>query len=146
MYINNMDECDEAWLSFCDNGELDSFMDDEDSSIGADAKKISNTPKSTDIYISTKTKIAYLTEHIDLKECFWKINVMPYSTQGEGVVKKQMKFNFTDEEDVLVMQEKLKCEDYYDDQIITHIRNPDGKIKFKDIRKISVGPVFLFII
>ena len=64
---------------------------------------------------------------------------MPYSTQGEGVVKKQMKFNFTDEEDVLVMQEKLKCEDYYDDQIITHIRNPDGKIKFKDIRKISVG-------
>lgn len=134
-----MDECDEAWLSFCDNGELDSFMDDEDSSIGADAKKISNTPKSTDIYISTKTKIAYLTEHIDLKECFWKINVMPYSTQGEGVVKKQMKFNFTDEEDVLVMQEKLKCEDYYDDQIITHIRNPDGKIKFKDIRKISVG-------
>ena len=26
MYINNMDECDEAWLSFCDNGELDSFM------------------------------------------------------------------------------------------------------------------------
>lgn len=139
MYINNMDECDEAWLSFCDNGELDSFIDDEDSSIGADAKKISNTPKSTDIYISTKTKIAYLTEHIDLKECFWKINVMPYSTQGEGVVKKQMKFNFTDEEDVLVMQEKLKCEDYYDDQIITHIRNPDGKIKFKDIRKISVG-------
>ena len=139
MYINNMDECDEAWLSFCDNGELDSFMDDEDSSIGADAKNISNTPKSTDIYISTKTKIAYLTEHIDLKECFWKINVMPYSTQGEGVVKKQMKFNFTDEEDVLVMQEKLKCEDYYDDQIITHIRNPDGKIKFKDIRKISVG-------
>ena len=139
MYINNMDECDEAWLSFCDNGELDSFMDDEDSSIGTDTKKINNTPKSTDIYISTKTKIAYLTDHIDLKECFWKINVMPYSTQDEGVVKKQMKFNFVDEEDVLAMQEKLKCEDYYDDQMITHIRNPDGKIKFKDIRKISVG-------
>ena len=57
MYINNMDECDEAWLSFCDNGELDSFMDDEDSSIGADAKNISNTPKSTDITYLQKQKL-----------------------------------------------------------------------------------------
>ena len=134
-----MDECDEAWLSFCDNGELDSFVSVEDTINNSDTKPEINTPKSTDIYISTKTKIAYLTDHIDLNECFWKINVIPYGTQDEGVVKKQMKFNFTDEEDVLSMQEKLKCEDYYNDQIITHIRNPDGKIKFKDIRKISVG-------
>jgi len=134
-----MNECDEAWLSFCDNGELDSFMAVEDVITDNDTKVETNTPKSSDIYISTKTKIAYLTEHINLSECFWKIGVIPYSTQDEGVVKKQMKFNFSDEEEVLEMQEKLTKEDYYDDQMITHIRNPDGKIKFKDIRKISVG-------
>ena len=134
-----MNDCDEAWLSFCDNGELDSFMAVEDVITDNGAKVESNAPKSSDIYISTKTKIAYLSEHINLNECFWKINVLPYSTQAEGVVKKQMKFNFSDEEEVREMQEKLTKEDYYDDQMITHIRNPDGKIKFKDIRKISVG-------
>ena len=130
-----MDDCDEAWLSFCDNGELE--CDNDDNRISENNFK--TIPKSSDIYISTKTKIAYLTDSIDLKECFWKINVMSYGSPKEGVIKKQMKFNFTDEEDVLSIQNKLINEKYYDEHIITHVRNPEGKIKFKDIRKISVG-------
>ena len=31
------------------------------------------TPKANEIYISTKTKIAYLNQHIELKDVFWKI-------------------------------------------------------------------------
>ena len=132
-----MDDCDEAWLSFCDNGEIEtnqSFnMKDETRNM------LGNIPKSSDIYISTKTKIAYLNKPINLKECFWKINVMSYAAPKEGVIKKQMKFNFVDEVDISSTHNKLKNEEYYDEHIITHVRNPEGKIKFKDIRKISIG-------
>ena len=50
-------------------------------------------PKATNIYISTKTKIAYLNTHIDLKELFWQIPIIPYEKQCDCVIKKQMKFN-----------------------------------------------------
>jgi hypothetical protein len=50
-------------------------------------------PKASNIYISTKTKIAYLNILIDLKELFWKIPVMLYACPANGVIKKQMKFN-----------------------------------------------------
>ena len=133
-----MDECDDAWLNFCDTGELEDNSDDN-MEIKSAINHSEKVPKSTSIYISTKTKIAYLNKPIDLKECFWKINVMSYSTPSEGVIKKQMKFNFIDEEDVLSIQDKLNKEKYSDEHIITHIRNPEGKIKFKDIRKISIG-------
>ena len=33
----------------------------------------------------------------------------------------------------------LKNEQYYEEHVITNINNPSGRIKFKDIRKISVG-------
>jgi len=96
-------------------------------------------PKATAIYISTKTKIAYLNTHIDLKELFWKIPVIPYATQCNGVIKKQMKFNSLILEDLDFIQDKLKSESYFEQHIITHIDNPSGRIKFKDTRKVSIG-------
>lgn len=131
-----MNECDEEWDNFCDGIETDRPTIDMGLSLHDNNKSI---PKSTNIYISTKTKIAYLNKNIDLKECFWKINVMPYSTAREGVIKKQMKFIFVDEAELSEVQERLSKEEMSDEQIISHIRNVDGKIPFKDIRKISVG-------
>jgi TATA-box binding protein (TBP) (component of TFIID and TFIIIB) len=96
-------------------------------------------PKATDIYISTKTKIAYLNETIDLKSIFWRVPVIPYSTPINGVIKKQMKFNSTTKEELEFIQNKIKDETYFEEHIITHIDNPAGRIKFKDIRKISIG-------
>jgi TATA-box binding protein (TBP) (component of TFIID and TFIIIB) len=96
-------------------------------------------PVATDIYISTKSKIAYLNQQIDLKTLFWGIKVIPYSTPKNGIIKKQMKFNSLTQEDFDIVQENLKNETHYDQQIITSINNPAGRIKFKDIRKISVG-------
>lgn len=96
-------------------------------------------PKPTEIYISTKSKIAYLNREIDLKEIFWEIPVIQYSMPRNGVIKKQMKFNSLQQEEVDYIKEKLKDELYYDEQIITSINNPNGRIKFKDIRKVSVG-------
>jgi len=96
-------------------------------------------PKATDIYISTKTKIAYLNETIDLKSIFWKVPVISYSTPINGVIKKQMKFNSISKEELEFIQNKIKDESYFEEHIITHIDNPAGRIKFKDIRKISIG-------
>ncbi len=96
-------------------------------------------PKATNIYISTKTKIAYLNNTIDLKSIFWKVPIIPYSKPINGIIKKQMKFNSTTKEELDLIQNKLKDETYFEEHIITHIDNPVGRIKFKDIRKISIG-------
>lgn len=96
-------------------------------------------PKPTEIYISTKTKIAYLNSTINLKEIFWEIPVEPYYKPCDCVVKKQMKFNSFLIEDLEFIKDKLKHIDYYDEHVITSINNPAGRIKFKDIRKISIG-------
>ena len=98
-----------------------------------------DAPKSSNIYISTKTKIAYLNMHIDLKTIFWKIPIIPYAKPIDGVIKKQMKFNSLLIEELDEIQEKLKSDEYYEEYIITHINNPTGRIKFKDTRKISIG-------
>jgi hypothetical protein len=97
------------------------------------------TPKASNIYISTKTNIAYLNTSVDLKDVFWKIPIIPYYQPCNGVVKKQMKFNSLVIEDLNNLQTKLSSENYYEQHIITHIDNPTGRIKFKDTRKVSIG-------
>ena len=83
-----------------------------------------DVPKATDIYISTKSKIAYLNQEIDLKNIFWQIPVIPYATPTNGVIKKQIKFNSVDQEELNFIQNKLKQELFVDEQIITSINNP----------------------
>ena len=99
----------------------------------------SDAPKASNIYISTKTKIAYLNQHIDLKTIFWKIPILSYSTPNTGVIKKQIKLNSNTIEELDLIKEKLSKENYFEEHIITYINNPNGRIKFKDIRKISIG-------
>jgi hypothetical protein len=96
-------------------------------------------PKASDIYISTKSKIAYLNREIDLKPVFWGVPISPYSTASNCVIKKQMKFNSLFKEEIDDIKERLEKESYFEEQIITSINNPEGRIKFKDIRKISIG-------
>jgi len=98
-----------------------------------------NTPQCSPIYISTKTKIAYLNHPIDLKNVFWKIPIISYSKPCNGVIKKQMKFNSTIIDELDYIKNKLKDENCFEEYIITHIDNPSGRIKFKDIRKVSIG-------
>jgi hypothetical protein len=145
---------DDEWEKFISNDygeELDIDMIEPDESsneitlsitdniIGENDRNTCNIPKATEIYISTKSKIAYLNREIDLKAIFWEIPVIQYSMPKNGVIKKQMKFNSLQQEEVDYIKEKLKDELYYDEQIITSINNPNGRIKFKDIRKVSVG-------
>ena len=107
-----------------------------------DVLKLTQTtlPKCTPIYVSTKTKISYLTKPIDIYKIFWSIPVLKYATPKEGIIKKQMKFSTTDPNELESIQEKLKKEvACVNELVIEHIENPDGRIKFKDQRKISIG-------
>lgn len=122
---NNDDDDDD-----CDNVMLSANISEE---ITLDV------PKPTSIYISTKTKIAYLNNPIDLKDVFWQVPIIPYANPCNGIIKKQMKFNSSTIEELQFIQDKVKDEPYFEEHIITSINNPNGRIKFKDIRKISVG-------
>lgn len=96
--------------------------------------------KFTPIYISTKTKIAYLNQPVDIYDIFWKIPVQHYYTRAEGVIKKQIKFQTTDPAVVASIKEKLQNQPRcYDEFIIEHIDNPTGRIPYKDQRKVSIG-------
>lgn len=146
----NMD-IDEEWEHFISHDQEDISDDEDDTtqivkqtaeeflSANLSADLTSEAPKSTNIYISTKTKIAYLNSQIDLKQVFWRVPVIPYATPANGVIKKQMKFNSTAIEELAYIETRLKDEKYFEEYIITHIDNPAGRIKFKDIRKVSIG-------
>ena len=154
---NSSSNVEDEWMNFISPGYNNSDDDDDDLSsdledmneiIKKSGEKLSSnlnfefdseTPKANEIYISTKTKIAYLNQHIDLKEVFWKIPVLPYAKPSNGVIKKQMKFNSSTIEDYEIIQDLVKKEVYYEENVITNINNPTGRIKFKDIRKISIG-------
>ena len=127
-----MNSIDTDWQDFLDNNNSD--------------KKITpntniNKPNFSELYISTKTKICYLTEQIDIHHVFWKIKVIDYNIFQEGILKKEIKVSCTNQDEVDILENNIKLED---NNLITitslsKINNPQGRIKFKDIRKISVG-------
>ena len=123
---------DEEWEKFLLNDNIDIINNNT-------INKSIDIPKSTDLYISTKTKISYLSETIDLHHLFWEIPIIEYNIPKSGIVKKQMKVNFTNKEDIEIVEKKLENMKYVEQNIITQIINPEGRIKFKDIRKISIG-------
>lgn len=124
-----------AWGDFCE----DTISDCNQSSTTISEKNIGEVPKCSDIYISTKTKIAYLNQKINLGEVFWNLPILEYHNQTTGIVKKQMKFNSTNELELNNILKKIPEDQYVEQHIITQIINPSGRIKFKDVRKISLG-------
>jgi TATA-box binding protein (TBP) (component of TFIID and TFIIIB) len=138
---------DEEWQNFIsskynEDADDDNFVDPEEFDFPVDSGNelsLSEVPIATPIYISTKTKISYLNSAVDLKEVFWKIPVISYAEPKTGVIKKQIKINSLTQEELDDVQEKLKHEKYFEEHVMTSIKNPNGRIKFKDIRKISIG-------
>ena len=150
------DSVNDEWQNFISSSfknndyEIDSESDDEENISANLLEELNNfevdninnlhtIPKCSTIYISTKTKIAYLNKPIDLNTIFWEIPVIKYMEPKNGVIKKQMKFNSTTQIELNNIKKKLENIDHFDEQVITSINNPDGRIKFKDIRKITIG-------
>ncbi len=133
-----MNNIDDDWQSFIDGSYVH-----EDNRTTIEINE--NLPKSSSLYISTKTIISYLSSEISLKDLFWKLHVMEYKSPCEGIVKKQMKFNSYHIYELEQIKEhilkyknegKLFIEDQTMDIKKNNIGNNDN---FKDIRKISVG-------
>ena len=149
--ITTNNNIDDEWSNFITNNYDDEQSVDENNNLHDEFNEPDNELNSTDIdifdgeppepsniYISTKSKIAYLLEPIDLS-IFWDIPVIPYATPSNGVIKKQIKLNSKTPEELSIIQNRLKKELYFDEHVMSHIDNPNGRIKFKDIRKITIG-------
>lgn len=142
-----MNDLDSAWLEFCQKPEqtYQLYLGNKDmgSPVSSDSASIlsrsTDVPGSSDIYISTKTQIAHLNQSIDLPKIFWALPIIPYHKTAEGIIKKQMKFNTSSPEEYTAIQDAIPKDIYTEQHIITHIENPTGRIKFKDVRKISIG-------
>lgn len=144
-----MTNIDDDWEVFKRNmhtgDDIDSFHSLEMDAGGATAASTwvppfqGTVPVCSPIYISTTTKIAHLNREIDIKEVFWNIPVIRYVHPVEGVIKKQIKFSTTSKAEYEEIMTRISREKCCDNQEIEHIDNPDGRIKFKDQRKISVG-------
>lgn len=140
MSLSQNNNVNDEWSAFISTNYNDS-SDEETPDISGNDSEINEfveCPKASEIYISTKSKIAYLTEAIDLS-IFWDLKIIPYSTATNGIIKKQIKFNSKTQEELNFIQNKIKNELYYEENIMSHIDNPNGRIKFKDTRKISIG-------
>jgi hypothetical protein len=146
---------DDEWCNFLDNdnedyddrvikSETDNNLNkdlDNKSSINdnSDIEKTKEAPKSSDIYVSTKTKIIYLDQPIDIYNTFWSIPIIDYDSPEVGIIKKQVKISLFNKEEINEVEDKLSREKYVINKIINNIDNPDGRVKFKHIRKISIG-------
>ena len=145
MSKNHLSECniDEEWENFChDDSCILSTYDNNDST--HDIGILNNNGQNESSYkcsglkISTKTKISYLNTNIDLNSVFWNIPLIPYYKPTTGIIKKQMKFNSTTPEEVSAILEHKQKYNFVDDHIISQV-DDNGRNKYKDIRKISIG-------
>lgn len=135
-----MVDLDDDWANFLTTNDIENDVLTNDDISSLDESKRQIIPKCGNLYISTKTIISYLNKSdIDIKNIFWEIPVLPYSELAEGIIKKQIKFSTVDKDELTQVQEKLQLIEFYEDQVIEHIDNPTGRIKFKDQRKISIG-------
>lgn len=140
-------DIDTEWETFITKDAMKSDYDNNEQNEQNEQTVVETTkptnfiPKCNDIYISTQTKIAYLNQPIDLNYVFWKMPVIGYHEEKEGIIKKQMKINNITQKEVDVMEEKISnCKDYIDVDIISKVDNPSGRrTQFKDVRKINIG-------
>ena len=94
----------------------------------------------SELYISTKTKVLFLNQPIDINKIFWEIPVVDYWKTDPGVIKKQMKIVSKDLLEYAELKRNLENTQYYVENIIKQIDNPTARrIKFKDERKITIG-------
>ena len=130
---------DQEWLNFI-NGNVTQTQTQTQKQIDDEPKIRSIQPICQELYISTKTKVLYLNQEIDIHRIFWLIPIIEYWRPKEGVIKKQMKIVSKSKEEYEEYQKKLENIYYYKDHVIKQIDNPTARrIKFKDERKITIG-------
>lgn len=141
---------DEEWQQFLtvsddiSNPNICSYNSDQDNDNANNTTDsmdpLKPVPECEDLYISTKTKVLFLSSPIDINTVFWRLPVMDYGEPRNGIIKKQMKIVSDSEEEYEQYKNNLLGISYYNEHIIKQINNPNArKTKFKDERKITVG-------
>tara|TARA_Y100000780_G_C13692615_1_gene420170 strand:+ start:3606 stop:4688 length:1083 start_codon:yes stop_codon:yes gene_type:complete len=128
-------DIDEEWDNFLDDS--DKFEDDITNETVDSSVKIVCSP----LYISTKTKIAFLNTTVNIPELFWKIPIIPYYKPSNGVIKKQVKMTCLSHEETNELNNKARKEFNCEQTVISHLDNPMSKaiVKYKHVEKVSVG-------
>jgi len=125
---------DHDWEKFL-NG--DTFKENDDDTKHEATNFI---PKVTPIYISTQTKIGFLNQSIKLKDLFWHIPIVKYQTPKCGAIKKQIKLSCDSREETDALNQLITPIETVTIDVIKFVDNPHArKIKYKDVRKISIG-------
>jgi len=132
-------ELEEQWKQFMNGTNVDENSLNFQTKQGGRNNINEEPPECTKLKISTKSKIIYLNQRFDLDNLFWKVPIIDYDSEKEGVIKKQMKFNFTCQDQVVIFEEKLKKETCVKCKILNQINNPSGRVMFKDVRKVDIG-------
>jgi hypothetical protein len=105
-----------------------------------DKIKAPEMPICDELYISTKTKVLFLNQQIDIHRIFWLIPIAAYNSENECVIKKQIKIVSKTKEEYEEYKKRLETIPYYVENILKQIDNPSARrIKFKDERKITIG-------
>lgn len=113
---------------------------DRETVIGVETGHNQSAPLCDELYISTKTKVLFLNQPIDIDTIFWKLPIISYSAVEDGIIKKQMKVVSNSEEEFLRYKSHLENIEYYNEHIIKQINNVSArKTKYKDERKITIG-------
>lgn len=131
--MNSVTDLNVAWDLFCKNDCCDLQVEK------IERKEIQSMPVASELYISTKTIICYLNTSLDINSIFWKIPILPYYVADNGVLKKEIKLTTNKKEDLEKILKKMDSMNNVKNHIITNIDNINGRIKFKDVRKISIG-------
>jgi hypothetical protein len=134
-------EIDNEWNNFVNGIDQPKEIENEDVFEQlTDDESIAEAPVCEDLYISTKTKVLFLNQKIDIHTIFWNIPVIEYCTPSNGVVKKQMKIVSKTPEEYEEYKKRLEKEKHYVENIIKQIDNQNARRnKFKDERKLSIG-------
>lgn len=129
-------DLEEQWNQFMTGNEENLFSSVVESK---EMKQNITIPDCSPLKISTKSKIIYLNSTFDLNDLFWKLKTINYDDEKEGILKKQMKFNFLNPQEVDYFEKMIVHEKNVKIKILNQINNPNGRVTFKDVRKVDIG-------
>lgn len=124
---------DEQWEQFLAGEEIN--KEEEETLCNEDELN----KKCKELYISTKTKITYLENEVDLENLFWKLPILDYVSQNNGIIKKQMKFTCNTKEEFEEFEKIKNKQKNVEIVTINNIDDPNGHIKFKYVCKVNIG-------
>jgi TATA-box binding protein (TBP) (component of TFIID and TFIIIB) len=136
-----MESLDGEWEKFLNNANdfnKDAF--DKVTNIFEEEKDdIVNIPKGSDIYISTKSQIIYLSEPIEILDIFWKLDLIKYYEPKEGIIMKQIKISCENDKDIEETDKNIKEIENARLIILSNTKINSQKKKFIKTIKITVG-------